>query len=146
MKLSTRARYGLRILMQVAVDNRAGKLSQGHRIAEKQNISEGYLEQLMIPLKDAGWIGTVRGCTGGYKVKCKLSEKTILDLIELFEGKFALAPCNAGRKGCERKELCAVKDVWESLTEKFRKEASAITLQEILDKVPNEEKYLSTAK
>ena len=71
MKLSTRSRYGLRILMQIAIENSYGRLAQGKVISEKQEISEPYLEQIMITLRSSGLVRTVRGCNGGYQLDRK---------------------------------------------------------------------------
>ena len=69
MKLSTKSRYGLRVLLQIAMDSEKSKVVSGREISRKQEISEPYLEQIMIPLKNAGIVSTVRGCRGGYRLK-----------------------------------------------------------------------------
>ena len=77
MRLSTKSRYGLRILIQIAIDNLNGKkLAQGRVIAKKQDITDAYLEQIMIPLKRGGVVGTVRGCNGGYELRKECQDIT----------------------------------------------------------------------
>ena len=86
MKLSTKTRYGLRILLQIAADtenNKKGSV-KGKSIAQMQNVSEAYLEQIMIPFKTAGFVKTVRGCNGGYALNRPAESITVLDIIELF--------------------------------------------------------------
>ena len=86
IKLSTKTRYGLRILMQIALDNRQGRLSRGRNIAAEQRITAPYMEQIMIPLKTARLVKTRRGCRGGYELGRSPGKITILDVIKLFEG------------------------------------------------------------
>ncbi len=134
IKLSTRTRYGVRILIQVALENiDGGKLARGRTIAEKQGITEPYLEQIMIPLKRAGIVGTVRGCNGGYELRKSPSEITMLELIELFDGKVELADCLKEGVKCDRGEECPTRDVWIRLARVFREEAATVTLESILE-------------
>ena len=135
MKLSTKSRYGLRILIQIATDNLYGKkLSQGKKIAERQGISEPYLEQIMIPFKKSGFVSTVRGCNGGYELKKSSDEITVLDIIELFEGRIYLSECMGKSEGCNRESFCPTADIWKELEEVFREKARSITLGSILEK------------
>lgn len=134
MKLSTKSRYGLRILVQIAMDKLNGKqLSQGRLIAAKQEITDAYLEQIMIPLKQGGVIGTVRGCNGGYDLRKAPEDITVLEIIELFEGEVNLADCVRGNEKCQRTEKCPTLGVWQRLAEVFKKEAASITLASIID-------------
>lgn len=135
MKLSTRTRYGLRILLQIALDSEKGPSVRGRDIAEKQEISEAYLEQIMIPLKSHGMVKTVRGCKGGYAL-CRPPEKiTVLDMIRIFEGNVDLVRCcdENGHK-CSKKECCVASGVWEHLTDVLAKEADKIKLSDLVEK------------
>lgn len=134
MKLSTKSRYGLRILVQIAIDNMNGqKLSQGRIIAEKQDITDAYLEQIMIPLKRGEVVGTVRGCNGGYELRKPLADITVLEIIELFEGVVNLADCTKGNTKCKRIEKCSTSHVWEHLSKIIREESAKITLESIVE-------------
>jgi Rrf2 family transcriptional regulator, cysteine metabolism repressor len=134
MKLSTKSRYGLRILVQIALDRLNGKkLSQGRTISAKQEITDAYLEQIMIPLKRGGIIGTVRGCNGGYELRKEPEDVTVLEVIELFEGDINLGDCVKGNKKCSRSEKCPTRNVWRHLADVFKKEAVLITLASIID-------------
>lgn len=134
MKLSTKSRYGLRILVQIAIDNLNGKnLSQGRTIAKKQDITDAYLEQIMIPLKRGGIVGTVRGCNGGYELRKELEDITVLGVIELFEGTINLADCSKGNTKCKRTEKCSTSHVWEHLSKMIREESEKITLASIVE-------------
>jgi Rrf2 family protein len=134
MRLSTKSRYGVRILAQIAIESRNGnKTPSGKIIAAKQNITEGYLEQIMIPFKHAGFVGTVRGCNGGYKLLKSEERISVLDIIELFEGRVRLASCH---KQCARDgnvKNCPTFEVWSRLEKLFREEAASITIREIVD-------------
>ena len=140
MKLSTKSRYALRIILQMALDNISGRqLSQGRQIAEKQGITEPYLEQIMIPLKRGGIVGTVRGCNGGYELLKPPQEISVLEIIELFEGRIVLADCNINRKnGCKRIPICPTTAVWEELSSSFREKAASFTLDTIIERYRNE--------
>ncbi|HBC89699.1 MAG TPA: Rrf2 family transcriptional regulator [Lentisphaeria bacterium] len=133
MKLSTKSRYGLRILLQIAIDNKEGKASQGKSISKKQEISEPYLEQIMIPLKNAGLVRTTRGCNGGYFLNKKAEDITVLDVIELFEGELCLVDCVTAPKTCSRSKNCQMINVWKKIANSIRSTASKITLASILE-------------
>ena len=133
MKLSTKSRYGLRILLQIALDSKDGKPSQGKTISAKQEISEPYLEQIMIPLKTAGFIRTIRGCNGGYLLNRKPEEISVLNIIELFEGEFTLVECVSDKKSCSRIKNCYTSGVWKKLSNSLRGTADKITLASIID-------------
>lgn len=133
MRLSTKSRYGLRILLQIALDNREGKAAQGKSISKKQEISEPYLEQIMIPLKNAGFVRTTRGCNGGYFLNKDPKEISILDVIELFEGELTLVDCVSDEKSCPRIKNCQTTNVWKRIANSVREAAGKITLATILE-------------
>lgn len=132
MKISTKARYGLRILLQIAEDMNNKVNSQGKMLAAKQEISEPYLEQIMIPLKSTGLIRTQRGCKGGYQLNKEPVDITVLDIIEVFEGRLNIVDC-VENKGCTRHEICLSNAVWSELSRTFREKANSITLADILN-------------
>ncbi|MGL4854384.1 MAG: RrF2 family transcriptional regulator [Lentisphaeria bacterium] len=134
MKLSTKARYGVRILAAIAVESKSGRSSRGRVIAEQQNISEPYLEQIMIPLKTKGLVSTQRGCKGGYSLARRAEEITLLEIIELFEGRLNVVDC-VGDGDCSRIERCPTFAIWNRLSKVLREEASQITLQDVVDNI-----------
>ena len=136
MKLSTKPRYGLRILAQIAVDTEGGKPAGGKDIAKKQDISAAYMEQILIPLRNAGIISAVRGRHGGYFLNRSADKITVLDVIEVFEGKLELVEsgtCDA----CGLDEVCPTREVWDRLSAVLRKESAAITIAELAQKIKN---------
>lgn len=134
MRLSTKSRYSLRILVQLALEAKEGAAVKGRVIAKKQEISEPYLEQIMIPLKSAELVRTIRGCHGGYSLNKTPDEITILDIIELFEGKIEFAECVSDGK-CSLLDSCPTSDVWAHLSNTLRLEASKISLESIIEKI-----------
>ncbi len=140
MKLSTKSRYGLRILLQIAIDESNKPAVKGKIISEKQEISEAYLEQIMIPLKNSGIVRTIRGCNGGYALNRDPEEITVLDIIELFEGKLELVKCIDDPENCNRCDICLTRGVWERLSETLRREADKITLKNIMETMRNKNK------
>jgi Rrf2 family protein len=133
MKLSTKSRYGLRILTDIAVSmaNNNGA-SKGRDIAQRQNLTEAYLEQIMIPLKSSNLIRTQRGCRGGYILNAEPADITVLDVIESFEGKISFVDC-LDTDECTQFARCPTQDVWRELSRAFRAKAASITLQDIVD-------------
>jgi Rrf2 family protein len=90
----------------------------------------------MIPLKSAELVRTVRGCNGGYSLNKSPEDITILNIIELFEGKIEFAECNAENKGkCSLLDRCFTSEVWAHLSKSLRDEAAKITLASILEKI-----------
>ncbi len=133
MKVSTKTRYGLRIMLQLTETLSSGNAVKGKDIVSKQAISEPYMEQIMIKLRKAGWVITERGCQGGYKFNATAKDITILDFIELFEGPLELVSCSGKNKKCARLDKCGTTTAWRILAESFRKEANKITLAKIIE-------------
>lgn len=140
MKLSTKSRYGLRVLLQIAIDSEKKRIVTGRELARRQEISEPYLEQIMIPLKNSGTISTVRGCRGGYRLKKPPSEITVLSVIEIFEGDLHLVRCRDSHSPCPRHEYCITSKIWMELTESIREKADSINL-ELLMNMAKEQKH-----
>ena len=130
MKLSSKTQYGLRILLQVALSTHGGKLAQGKDIAARQNINEPYLEQIMVSLKKAGLIQTVRGRRGGYLLGIDPKSITLLDIIEIFEGPLALADTgnDSGPSGGD-----AISRILERISHDLRDAATKISLAAIIE-------------
>jgi len=132
IRLSTKSRYGLRILLQIAQDNRDGHLASGRAIAERQEITEPYMEQIMIPLKAGGLVKTRRGCRGGYELARPAESVTVLEVIELFEGRLDLVNCDDPETPCPRRPQCPTYPVWKDLSDASRRVAAGITLSSLL--------------
>ena len=114
MKLSTRARYGTRALLDLAIQG-SGEPVSLKDIAKRQQISLQYLEHLMTPLIAAGLVRSVRGPKGGVML-AKPPEKIMLsEIIQLLEGSIAPVDCVDNPKLCPRSGLCVTRDIWDEV-------------------------------
>ncbi len=138
MRLSTRSRYGVRLLCELAAHY--GKDSVILKeIAQAQDISEKYLSQLIIPLKGAGLVQGNRGAHGGYKLTRHPSHITIQEIVEVLEGDLCLVQCSIDPTVCKRSGFCASRDIWVLLKEKIVDVLSTITLEDLVKKQKNKE-------
>ncbi|HJO95393.1 MAG TPA: Rrf2 family transcriptional regulator [Victivallales bacterium] len=136
MKLTTKTRYSLRILVQLALNENKQAL-KGKEIASKQKISEPYLEQIMIPLKTSSFVKTIRGCNGGYTLNKSPETITVLDILELFEGKIEFSDCLNEKYKCSIFSTCPTSPIWRKLSNALADEARKITLQNIIEEYQN---------
>ncbi|AGF55008.1 RrF2 family transcriptional regulator [Clostridium saccharoperbutylacetonicum] len=131
MKLSTKGRYGVRAMVELAA-NYGGAPVSIKTISKKENLSEYYLEQLFSPLRRANVIRSIRGAQGGY-VLCKPPrEITVGDIMTILEGPVEIADCIDGVE-CDSSDCCATKAVWEKIKNSIDSVMNSITLQDILD-------------
>ncbi|MCL2015991.1 MAG: Rrf2 family transcriptional regulator [Defluviitaleaceae bacterium] len=117
MKISTRGRYGLRALVELANCN-ADQCMSLREIANRHGMSENYLEQLFVPLKKAGLVVSVRGAQGGYKLNRPAETITAADIIQVLEGSLSPADCiEDANYECPAAtcDTCHVKTVWQKL-------------------------------
>ena len=132
MKISTKGRYGLRILIDLATHNN-GKPRLIRDIAQAQQISEKYISRLVIALRRAGLIRSVRGVNGGFHLAKQPGEITLLEVLEIMEGPVAIVGCVNPKPVCERRSLCGVRTIWQQLNDNIRDMMSNVTLDEILE-------------
>ena len=136
MKVSTKGRYGLRTLMDIADHQTKGPVNLGD-IAERQGISAKYLWQIVNLLKTAGFVRGTRGPKGGYVLLRDPSEITLLDVIQTLEGPLSLVECVDSPDFCPRTEACVAHSVWEEVSVAIRNALQKITLAEILRRHAN---------
>lgn len=132
MNISKKTCCGLRILLHLASLHGNGKTMKGKAIAEMEGITEAYLEQLMVPLRQSGMVSTQRGPRGGYFLDKAPKEISLLDIIELFEGKMQLYRCRQGIDGCPWIRTCQASGTWHELYSGIIKFAKETTLGKIL--------------
>jgi len=135
MRLSTKGRYGVRAMFDLALHYEEGPISL-KSIAERQEISEHYLEQLIAILKKAGMVKSARGSQGGYTLAKKPSQITIGDILRVLEGTLAPTDCiEDGSKSfnCEKAEWCVTRRVWEEVKMAIEKVVDSISLQQLVD-------------
>ena len=131
MKLSTKGRYATRILL--CISRLQGDLPVAKkRISEQEGISTDYIEQIIVPLKNAGLVNSVRGLRGGFRLARDASEITVYDILSASEGNINLVGCLA--EGCSHSDKCVVQSVWQGATDELRNYFSKITLRELHDK------------
>lgn len=131
MKLSTKGRYGVKAMVELAINHGTGPISI-KTISERQNISENYLELLFSTLKKAGLIKSLRGAQGGYILAKEPKEIRISDIINVLEGPVEIATCLDGDV-CENEDYCATRLLWEKIKNSIDEVMSSITLQDIVD-------------
>lgn len=131
MKLSTRSRYGTRIIMELARRDGA-KPIQVSEIARVQQIPVKYLEQLIRTLKQAGFITSVRGSKGGHQLARPPESITIGRLVRLFEGQTDLVACVSAPEQCAKAEECRVRAVWIEATEAMYDKLDAVTIADLI--------------
>ena len=133
MKLSTRSRYGTRLILELAL-----KLNDGpvflKDISVSQEISFKYLGQLIIPLKIAGLVKSTRGAHGGYFLARDPKEIKLTDVVKALEGPISIVECLEDPNLCQRYQKCAVRVFWEQINNNFYKSFEEITIQDIVNK------------
>jgi Rrf2 family protein len=137
MKLSTKSRYGVRALFDIAYNS--GSLpAQIQDISRRQNISPRYLEQIFQVLKKAGILTSKRGPQGGYCLTRDSSEITLRDIVTATEGGLALVDCVAGKSKkkntCESDGCCVTQPIWEEATALLHEYFAGLTLKTLCDR------------
>lgn len=145
MKLSTRIRYGVRALMDIAEHSTAGPVSLKD-VARRQGISEQYLEQLVLLLKGAGFVRSVRGAYGGFVLSKQATAIRLSEVVEILGGTITLVDCLYDQEVCARADCCAVRDVWREANEAFRNVLAAVTLADLLERQRRKLAHLSEKK
>ncbi len=134
MKLSTKGRYGLTAILDLAIHGGSGQVSL-NSIADRQNLSENYLEQLFASLRKAGLVKSIRGSQGGYVLARTSAEITVGEIIRALEGSLAPVECvteNAD-PGCSRADICVTRVVWEKIRDGINSVVDSITLEQLVD-------------
>jgi len=133
MKLSTRSRYGTRMMIDLAEHYDEGPVQTG-QIAGRQNISLKYLEQLIIPLKKCDFIKSTRGPKGGHMLAKPPDEITIGEIVRVLEGKGMLTDCIGESNACERSDICPARDIWKMATNALYGKLDSLTLSEVIER------------
>ncbi len=134
MKISTKGRYGLRILLDIALYRVGDKPRMIREIASNQEISEKYISRLIIELRKTGLVKSVRGVNGGYTLTRKPEDINILDVLEIMEGPVAIVDCAiSSGKVCRRKSQCPTQRMWAEINQKIRNAFAAYTLKDLVE-------------
>lgn len=134
MKLSTKGRYGLRALIDLATysDEEAVSISS---IAARQHISESYLEQLVAKLKKAGLVKSTRGAAGGYRLAKDPEDISVGDILRALEGSLEAVECPGLKQenACQGADSCVTKYVWKQINDSITQTVDGIMLDQLLE-------------
>lgn len=136
MKLSTRTRYGIRAVIELA-QHEGKRPLQLKVIAERQGISVKYLEQLMSLLRSSGFVRSIRGSKGGYILARAPEQVTLSEVFRCLEGPVTTAECTDNTDYCERAADCAAREVWVQVEEAIQGVLNSITLADMVHKAEN---------
>lgn len=135
MRLSTKGRYGLMAMSQLALEDGSGPISLKY-IAEKQNLSESYLEQLFSTLRKNGLLESVRGSQGGYMLTRKPADITVGHILRALEGELGPAECvHDTISECTKEDGCATKLVLIKIKDSIDEVIDSITLEDMVNDV-----------
>ena len=132
LKLSTKARYALRFMIELALREGDGLVHLA-TIAEAQDLSQKYLEQLAMSLRHSGLVDAERGSQGGYELAQPASDITALQIVQAVEGPLHLITCVARPKTCHRSSACAAHSLWGRLNTAITDVLSQTTLADLRD-------------
>lgn len=131
MKLSTKGRYGVKAVVELAI-NYGGEPLSIKKISESESISENYLEQLFSSLRKADLIKSIRGAQGGYVLSKAPKNITIAEVMNALEGPIEIADC-VEDGSCDNTDCCATRLLWSKIKKSIDDVLESITLQDIVD-------------
>lgn len=133
MILSTKGRYGLKMMYEFALNYGRGPMSL-KEVAQKQRLSETYLEQLIAHLRKAGLVTSVRGAQGGYELSRKPEEITVGEIIRELEGPLAPSECVLDDEPeCTNADYCVTRLIWEKIMDSINNVIDSITLNDMIN-------------
>lgn len=132
MKISTKGRYAVRVMLDLALHN-TGECIKVKEIAARQEISEKYLEQIIAILNKGGYVKSVRGAQGGYLLAKAPEEITVGMVLRLTEGSLAPVSCLEEKAGaCERCDTCETLNVWKELYDAINRVVDGVTIADLV--------------
>ena len=135
MKISTKGRYALRMMLDMAQHQERGAVALKD-VAARQNISKKYLEQIALVLGQAGILHGARGHQGGYRLVGEPKDYTVCEILEKMEGSLHPVAClDQAPNFCERCNGCETLFIWEELDRRIRDYLMSMTLQDVLDRM-----------
>ena len=145
MKFSVKSEYATRALVDLAIHAGNGPVMV-KSIAKREQISERYLEQLLLPLKAAGLLRTVRGAKGGFNLARPPSEISLSEIIGITEGSTAPAECVDDASVCAKSHQCVTREIWTEMKEAMDGVLKSTTLSDLVERhqkmcLPDEEMY-----
>ena len=131
MKMSTKIRYGTRAILELAAHYGEGPIEL-KEIARKEDIPLKYLEQVIIPLRTAGLIKSIRGSKGGYTLAKLPSKIRLSNVFETLEGPVSLTECLQDPTVCQKIAVCVTRDIWKEVSDAINGILSSITLEDMV--------------
>ena len=133
MKISTKGRYALRVMLDLAINN-TGEYIPLRDISERQNITVKYMEQIISLLKKSGFLKSTRGNGGGYRLSKAPDDYTVGDILRAAEGSLAPVSCLEDEENqCERSSICPTLKFWTGLDKTINDYVDSVTLQDLLE-------------
>ena len=131
MKLTTRSRYGTRMMLDMAQHGANGPV-RIKDIADRQGVSVKYLEKLVRELKQAGFVKSRRGPRGGHELALPLGEITVGAIVRVLEGDLKLVDCDGPKGACTRREDCLTRAIWSEAARAMHAHLDGITLADLV--------------
>ncbi len=142
MKLSTKGRYGVRLMFDLALHYGQGAVAL-KEVAKRQGISEKYLWHLIPPLKNAGLVNATRGSHGGYVLAKPPQGINLKDILSVLEGPIYLVECTKDSSVCDRSGMCITRDVWAEVTERMLEALESFTLERMVEKQRQQQEIIT---
>ncbi len=133
MKISTKGRYALRLMLDIALTGGEAPVSL-RDVAQRQDISDKYLEQIITPLGRAGLVRSVRGAGGGYLLTRPPEEYTVGEILRLLEGSLVPVICAEAKSCCCRAEQCVTQEIWEEIAAAVSSVVDHTTLADLVER------------
>ena len=132
MRISTKGRYAIRLMLDLAIHGNGDPIRLKD-VALRQSVSEKYLEQIISVLHEAGYVRSIRGPQGGYRLAKDPSEYTTGMILRLTEGALSPVDCIGESGLCERQENCATRLLWQKLDDAINSVVDHVTLQDLMN-------------
>ena len=144
MKISTKGRYALNIMVDIAKNAGQEKYISLTEIANRLKLSNKYLEQIIAPLNKAGLVLSTRGNNGGYMLSRKAEEYKVGDILRATEGNLAPITClsDGSAKNCPRKNQCTTLSFWQGLDKAIEDYVDSKSLQDLVNETKSTKKYV----
>lgn len=135
MKISTKGRYAVRVMMDIAEHDGGDEFVKANQISARQGISAKYLEQIIAILNKAGYVSSVRGAQGGYKLAQPADTYTVGMILRLTEGSlFPVACMDEEVNSCSRCDNCEPLEVWKQISDAINNVVDNVTIADLLQK------------
>lgn len=136
MRISTKGRYAVRVMLDLALHD-DGEYIKVKQIAQRQGISEKYLEQIIAVLNKAGYVKSTRGAQGGYRLALEPSQYTVGQILRLTEGNLSPSPCleeGEGGRECPRYDACDTAGIWKQLADAISDVVDQVTIADLVER------------